>query len=285
MEFAQFDFAMGGHINDVWQHLLGLCYPMMKSWSLVDQMYALVKRTMYNRRHKECFLNVIEYFAGSARLTAAMLQADHCPAAFDALFRREHNCLLAHGLRLWIDAIAATKQRTLSWFGTKCASFVVLSSSQAGRSSANGYRGFPGRPFVEEGNGLAEVMALLWMISYFVSNICCLEQPLSSVLPLTSSMASVLAFTQAHKVVTFSGAYGSRSRKPLQIWSTSRDFEALVRHKPDWLGSESDALTIRGAEGSFTGKSEEVTDSGHYPPLFCAEVTKIYGELLNSNAS
>ena len=44
--------------------------------------------------------------------------------------------------------------------------------------------------FVER-NALAEVTALAWFPPHMVGNLWCLEQPAKSVLPLTSSMASV----------------------------------------------------------------------------------------------
>lgn len=278
--FLDFDRQRGGHVAQVWQIMLGLCYPIMKHWSLQRQLHSLVKRVFRNRQNGTSNLQFIEYFAGSAGLTFAMLCREVAAVAFDIMFQPEHHdCLSSLGLRCWLDALSGTVEGSMTWFGTKCSSFVALSASQAGRTAENGFRGLEWRPFVMEGNGLGEVTALVWFVSFLMGNTCGLEQPLSSCLPQTSSMASVLSFCGAHKVVTYSACFGARSLKPLQLWFNTNQFDSLSREKPSWA---CDVLTIRGENGSFTGKSVEVADSEHYPELFCSEVAKLYCEQVNN---
>lgn len=275
-KFVAFDGERGGHAEHVWQKLLSTSYPALKTWRLAHQLCALVLRVFCNRECGISKLQFIEYFAGTAGLTMAMLRRGLSAAAFDIIFQPvHHDCLTAVGLRCWLDALAATTPQAFTWCGTKCSSFVALSSSQAGRTPENGFRGNDWRPFVSEGNGLAEVTALVWLISYLVGNVCGLEQPLSSCLPETRSMSSVLTFCGARKVVTYSACYGARSLKPLQLWFTTDRFDGLTREKPNWAF---DTLATRGENGSFTGKKHEVAESEHYPELFCSEVASVYCE-------
>lgn len=273
--FLEFDYQCGGHVAQVWPIMLGLCYPVMKDWSLKSQLHALIKRVFRNRQSGTSNLQFIEYFAGSAGLTFAMLSRQVAAVAFDIIFQPEHHdCLTSVGLRCWLDALAGTLEGAMTWFGTKCSSFVALSASQSGRTAENGFMGWE-VPFVLEGNGLGEVSALVWFLSVLVGNVCGLEQPLSSVLPQTSSMGNILAFSGARKLVTYSGCFGAKTIKPLQLWFNTDHFSSLSREKPSWA---CDGLAVRGENGSYTGKSAEVADSEQYPELFCSEVAKLYCE-------
>jgi len=85
--------------------------------------------------------------------------------SFDYIYTSEHDALSRRGLRLFLAALAGKKSLSLTWFGTVCSSFTVLCRAQSLRQESNGYEGDTNRAFVQIGNGLAAVSALLYLLT------------------------------------------------------------------------------------------------------------------------
>ena len=237
--FMAFDRACGGDGFPAWQVCLGLANPFMHAWSLKQQFMSLVERSLTNRMRtaNHMKLDAIEYFAGSGSSTKSLL----------------HNCLVSHGLALWLDALASG---ALIWFGTQCSSFSALCRAQSERSASNDCRGKLA-PFVVEGNCLGKETALMRILAWLMTCACILKQPLGSLLPQLPCMKRVLQFTESLKITTYLGAYGAPICKPLQFHSTHPTFSALTRPKPTWM-----LESLAGRKGGqFTGKNDALFKS------------------------
>lgn len=283
--FLSFDAQHhGGMAGAMWPDLMKMCYPEFSgsNWSLPAMLTALVDRCCFNRQvHQGQSSSVssaplfqfLEFFAGSANLSRELLRNGLEGAAFDVLFRPEHDALTSSGCRLFADAIVSSAESCLAWFGTKCSSFVTICVAVSQRSSDNLYMGDQSRAFVQQGNSLMVVTAWLYFLARLCGITCILEQPLNSFLPLTPLMSSVLEFCQSAKVLTYLGAFGHETVKPLQLWSSSSAFSSLNRPKPQGLEG---SLVTRSDDGSYTGIKDALVASGVYPRAFAAEVASIF---------
>ncbi len=193
-------------------------------------------------------------------------------AAFDIVFEAGHNCLEAMGLKLWLDALASTRRRSLNWMGTQCSSFTVLCRAVSGRSPENDYMGFEQKDFVFNGNLQQEIASLLMWLSFQIGNITCLEQPLNSCMVLSKSMRGTLKHIGAQKFVTYMGCFGGDTEKPLQLWSPSPYFSMMEREKPG--GGSVELVTRNGHQ--FTGKKSELAESQIYTPAFARAVYRVF---------
>ena len=264
--FIDFDKLMGGNIEVAWQGILGLAYPFMKTMSLAHQLQALVGRCLANRNKYSDLMHFVEYAAGVGNLTRSCLRAGLRGCCFDYIYTEAHNVLTSAGLRLWLDAQTALIKKGMAWFGTQCSSFTSLCLSVSLRGPENEYQGDTTRSFVVEGNSLLEITALQFFLGWLLGQLCVLEQPLGSCMPLLKSMRHVLHFTRSSKLVTYAGAFGARSVKPLQIWVTSSiALNNLVRERPAMCDEQ---LASRDTSGGYTGKPLDLYESQAYTGLF-----------------
>ena len=91
-------------------------------------------------------------------------------------------------------------------------------------------------------------------------------------LPLCDLMDTVLKFIGMSKTVCYLGAYGAKSIKPVQLWSTSSGLVALETGKP----SCPEELAQRGNDGQYTGKKDLLAESEQYPILFCSLLADLF---------
>jgi hypothetical protein len=130
------------------------------------------------------------------------------------------------------------------------------------------------REFVRIGNALQEFSSLVMFLSFVLNCETILEQPLNSCMPQAGSFPHVLSFVSARKHVTYAGAFGASSVKPLQLWHAGvGNFTDLERPKPDWL---TESLATHDDQGRFTGRRDALEISGQYTPAFAMAVADIY---------
>ena len=82
------------------------------------------------------------------------------------------------------------------------------------------------------GNLQMQVTSLLMFLSWLFGNVPVLEQPLNSVMPLCEPLKGTLSYIKAHKIVTWHGAFGGGSHKPLQLWTPGAAMTAMRRRRP-----------------------------------------------------
>ncbi len=93
----------------------------------------------------------------------------------------------------------------------------------------------------------------------------CVEQPISSLLWSFPPFARLLSFARANRTVTYLGAFGAASQKPVTLMHTSDWVHLLRRPKPQ--GDFSECLVRRDAKG-VTGIRTALKGSQSYPPEF-----------------
>jgi hypothetical protein len=144
-----------------WKPMLQLTFPWMEWMQIHDMLFALVCRTLHNRHMGTCSLITSSIWI-RFRLEGR---------SFDYIYTAEHDALSRRSLRLFLAALTGTKPLSLTWFGTVCSSFTVLCRAQSLRQESNGYEGDTNRAFVQIGNGLAAVSALLYLLTALMGNI------------------------------------------------------------------------------------------------------------------
>ena len=252
--FLDFDrLHFEGRATSFWLPLLKMAFPELNHLTLDDILSCLVHRAIANmedfgcaedghviggKDHVELF-DAVEFACGVGNLTRGLISEGFKCCALDLIHSDDHNCLCSHGLRLWIQALSSCNPRALHWWGTKCSSFVSICVSVSKRSPENLYYGDTSRDFVVEGNSLLMITAVLMCLS------CALGH-----MPLHPIMCSVISFFSCESTVTYLGAFGASSVKPVQLMSTL-SLDAVVREKPRNMP---ESLATRGPNDRTLGK-------------------------------
>ena len=264
-----------GRAAQTWPQMIAAAYPFMQTWSLGDQLIALVARTLHHRAMGRSWLDVVEYFAGAANLSRAAIQRGFRVCALDKEISGSHDVISSvESIRLWLSVLAATKENALVWHGTPCSSWTIMCRSVSERCEANNWLGND-RGFVVEGNTLADLTGLTMFLAYLVNCIPCLEQSGTSVMAKSPCLRGVLAFILAIQVLTYHACFGGSSEKPLQLWSPSSMIEEVARSKPD-MGGSGVPLACRSENGGFTGIKDRLKASEHYTLLFGASIIEAW---------
>ena len=116
----------------------------------------------------------------------------------------------------------------------------------------------------------------LWLLGHLLDCVCCLEQPLGSVMPQAPPLSTVLSFVQAERVVTWHSAFGAPSAKPLQLWSNNPVVQTLRRKKP--TGVKLEPLATRGSSSGegFSGVRDRMKGSECYTAEFGKAVAEAF---------
>ena len=85
-----------------------------------------------------------------------------------------------------------------------------------------------------------------------------LEQPVNSVMPKYAPLKTVFQFLEATRTMTWLGAYGSASPKPIQLMHLHPIYADLRRKKP--RGRAFQQLVTK-KNGKVTGKRKELKNS------------------------
>ena len=277
--FLDFDrLHFGNRAAPFWLPLLKLALPELNHLTLDGILSCLVHRAIANMEDFGCaqgghviggndhvkLFDAVEFACGYGNLTRGLINEGFICCALDIIHSSDHNCLCSHGLRLWIQALSSCNPRALHWWGTKCSSFVSICVSVSKRSPENLYYGDTSRDFVVEGNSLLMITALLMCLSCALGHYVALEQPMTSCMPLHPIMSSVISYFSCHRTVTYLGAFGSSTVKPVQLMSTL-SLDAVVREKPRNM---SESLATRGPHDQYTGEKDQLVESEVYPVMF-----------------
>lgn len=263
--FFNVDAEMGGRAKLLWASYISSAYPFMEGWSVENMLLALLIRTAHHRREGRCWVEYIELFCGKANLSRAAIEKGLSGLSLDLEMNVRHDILQSHGLKLVLSAITATLPGALLWVATPCSTFVILSSSVCQRTFDNNFLGNTERFCVIEGNVLADLSALVLLLGYLLELKDGLEQPGSSVLPLTPAIKAVLHFIGSVKTDTYHFNFGAPSLKPLQLWSSCQFMTRMKRDRPAVSGCETSALAEKNeSSGGFTGRKELLKESQVY---------------------
>ena len=81
---------------------------------------------------------------------------------------------------------------------------------------------------MNDGTAQMTIASLMFFLGYLCDVSPVLEQPLGSCMARAAPMSTSLKFTKAVKTVTWHGAFGASSLKPLQLWSRRDCIQELV---------------------------------------------------------
>ncbi len=280
--FLLFDAEFGDNqANLLWLPVLAGVYPLMKNKSLGEILCSIVERSLYNWENfsKDTLTRCVEFCAGCGNLTRELGKWRAC--CFDILYDAGHDMLSKNGCRLYLDTVSSLGQMGLIWLGVPCSSWVPLCSSVSKRKPENGFLGDTDRAFVITGNAQMVITSIIVFIGALLGHCIMLEQPLGSVLPKVKPLSTVLTFFKMHKFVTYGGAFGGPSVKPLQLWGTHLVFKNLERERPD-PHAFANTLATRSGSSGFTGNPGLLAESAEYTPMFGAEVAKCYASVLST---
>lgn len=189
----------------------------------------LVERSLCNWENfsQNSLTRCVEFCSGCGNLTKALGKWRAC--CFDLIYDDAHDMLTKPGCRLYLDAVSSLGKMALIWLGVPCSSWVPLCSSVSKRKPENGFFGDTDRAFVKTGNAQMVITSIIMFIRALLGHGHCiiLEQPLGSSLPKVKPLSTVLTFFKMHKFVTYGGAFGGPSVKPLQLWGTHLVFKNL----------------------------------------------------------
>lgn len=283
MKFLSFDRLNGGFCQALWPHVLLMSFPAFQGLRLDQMIMKLIERAVSNWETKcaDAMFRCVEICAGAGQLSKSLIRAGFRTASFDIEYDDLHDLLKSDGFRLYVNAIASLAKQSLIWFGVPCSSWVTLCRSNSKRNESNYFWGDQSRPFVCDGNSQMICTSILFLLGALLGHACCLEQPLNSCLPDAKPLKTVFDFLKIQRLVTYAGAFGSSTCKPLQILTTHRKFfSALERDKPDIRADESQSLVIKSGSG-FTGIKHALADSAVYTAQFGNAVTECFQTLLN----
>lgn len=252
----------GSRACKVWPGMISGAYPWMATWTLCDQLLALIGRVIHHRKAGRSWCDYLEFFCGVGNLSRAAIGFGLRGLSFDIMMNQDHDALSGEGLALMLTALSATRHQALVWHGTPCGSFSVMSRATSLRSATNSFLGDPTLAFVATGNGLCDVSALTVFLGHMCGCLEVLEQSGTSCLPQTPPMLGVLAFIAAQKTVTYHACFGADSLKPFQLWSGHTVMSSLQRSKP--AGTFGEELVVRGENGRFTGIGHKLQQSQVY---------------------
>lgn len=270
-DFLVYDTMNNGGAGAHWPGLLAAAYPALANCSLEQMLTWVVERGFSAMESSLASLDFVEYACGQGNLSKALLKKGFQGCSLDIIWDDAHDCLTAGGLLLWLECLQHLRRNSLVWLGTKCSSWVSLCVSQSERGPANNYHGNLDRDWVVEGNRLMLISSLIYFLSVCLGHFTSLEQPGSSCMVKHPWLLNVLSWACAQKHTTYLGAYGSKTAKPVQLWST-RDLNALARPKPNL----EESLATREPGGGFTGIQPALQESEVYPELFGLAVANIF---------
>ena len=215
-------------------------------------------------------LDMVEFAAGCGNLSRAFLRRKCRVASLDRKFSHLHDCLTSEGLRLWFMCLLSCGLNAFLWFAPECSSWVSLSLSQSCRYPHNDFMGDTRREFVVTGNSFMIICSMLMTIALSIGHNIAVEQPLSSTMFRTVWMSHVIEFFKLGRTVTYLGAYGGRTCKPLTLMS-SLNLERLIREKPVM----DESLASRGENNAYSGNKAMLEESEMYTVAFSESVATI----------
>jgi hypothetical protein len=259
-----------GRASTLYPPFLTSAYPEFVGMGLAQMLLLLILRCLRNQAAllQSELLDFVEYAAGQAELTYHCVALGFRGARFDIAYSKDHDVLTPLGLRLWMDYLSECKKGALVWFGTRCSSFVFVSRGPSGRRQSNDFVGDEAKSWVKNGNDQAAISSLLFFIAFKAGLVPTLEQPCDSCMPKVNPLAHVFNLVKATRVVTWLGAFGGLSPKPIQIWSSSDIVRELRRGRPI-MDQKEKLVTVK--NGKVTG-TKAMKQSQAYPPQFGAAV-------------
>ena len=241
--------------------------------------------------HVEDIIKIVDAFADDARMADALdlfsgkgnfvkqaIQRGLGAKAFDKVTVDEsHDILTEAGFIQALMLVLSVVPWGMVLLGPPCSLFVWMSSNVHRRSAANPDGDTTNR-LVREANIIVENCVILMCVAIERSLFVCLEQPLTSMMPLLTCLKLLIRFA-LRRVCTWMGAYGHKLPKPTVLFGNFSSLSDLrkkwtkkerERHNKKWPKADRKAYNCRG--GSVYGHKKNLKDSAAYTPTFARAV-------------
>ena len=222
-------------------------------------------------------LDTVDLFAGKAAITSGCTSKGLNSEAYDKSYldNDSMDITTGPGFLAAFHLVLRLRVHGSLWGAPVCSSWVFMSRSVGGRSSldpAGNLRDVR----IRHANSMVVLFTMLALLAWLRGAHIWLEQPVSSIMfhfsPLHAFCTAALPFSQ----ITYMGAFGGSTCKPLIVKSTTSRVAQLACRKPTCL------KTLASREGSqINGKQKELKLSQAYPRKFGLKVATIMRSLLD----
>ena len=224
-----------------------------------------------------CDLHSLELFAGKAEISHACSRLGFKSVAYDKSYSDTliNDLVATIGFKRAMELAARVRPHGMVWAAPVCSSWVWISRSGSGRSSADA-AGHLHVPRIRHSNKMVVHLVLLMLLAWVRGCHIFVENPVSSVINFFSPFSDFLESCMPHKATVHLGSYGADTQKSVTIWSTS----SLVQRLRVPMQRAGATLATRTASGSVTGKGKALKASQAYPRKFGEAVAAVAKELI-----
>eukprot|EP00959_Pyramimonas_sp_CCMP1952_P361282 7566322-Pyramimonas_sp.AAC.1 len=237
--------------------------------------------TCVQQVHDKCMspLVLVEFFSGMGAIFHACDVLMGNSAGFDKSYHKHQDFLTERGIANAVLLLCRLVDGGFVWAAPQCSSWVFVARSGTSRTKRKA-AGDPGVRRVRDGNkmvvNLAGVLALAWCMGHDIF----IEQPSSSLMRHFEPFTTLITQVATAKCRTFLGAFGARTAKPIDIFSSSKEVCALKRKAPNNLPH----LAITTSKG-VNGKHKPLSSSQAYPCKFGAAVCALFKSIAQKRTS
>lgn len=211
---------------------------------------ALVYRKLAEPKY-EC----VDCFCGEGAVSHAFINRGYDVASHDICLTPDDDILSPHGFVRHLLSVMQLAAGGICFLGPVCSSWVTINRSTSGRTKE--------RPMGRR------TLKYIRDVNLMISRVY-----------LHRRFAKLLKTRQHHRICTWLGMYGSKTPKPIRLWSNSLFVEKLKRKlvRSKFNGGKRLADTYYNADGKkcFKG-NKRLKASSAYPPAFGREVLRQWG--------
>ena len=250
--------------------LLQAAFPELSDNDLPGIVNQMVAWVMQIRCKNPIGFQMMEGFCGQAHITKSCRKQGIFAVGLDVVHGDQFDVKTPQGCRRWLTTLFFCADGADQWHGVTCKSFVWLTRYVTKRSIDRPL-GNEAIGIVQDGNELAVLVTFHVMLGALVRVDPILEQPQTSVLHLLPTVKRVFALLQVRKTITYLGAFGSPTKKPLKLYHVKTWPRHLTRPKP--VGKRQQ-LATKNKSGGCNGDRKMLLFSSAYPIAFGEAVAK-----------
>ena len=209
-------------------------------------------------------LDSVELFGGDMAITRGMFDLGCKSVSFDKKYypSDKEDFLTRAGFTRALALTLRIKPGGSLWGAPVCSSWGWIGRSTTKRNAHMPW-GDLFNPSVKRSNRMVVLLVMLFLLSVSRGVHVWLEQPASTIMKFFTPMKEFLE-TYMYEQQVWPKSYGSKTMKPLSIWSSSEAVHGLKRYKP----RPGVRLSKPARCGGTTGIAKELKESSAYPAAF-----------------
>ena len=218
-----------------------------------------------------------EYYGGEGKLTREVLRQRLKGKIWDMQYSCLQNTLSPDGFRRWLNSQAMSRKGAQQWFGLTCTTWTVMCRATMGRSEDLPW-GFEDRPNVSAANEQLLCYVIQAVHAHLLSQGTVLECPVGSAVLYVPIFTHCLHIIGGRFIVTYLGAYGSSTCKPVKLYFSSKAgwVQGLATERPASGSLDTLAVSFSNKSGraAMTGKKDVMSRSAAYPDEFAKKASQ-----------